>query len=141
MTRERSRVSRAGGFSLVELMVGLVIGMIAIIVVMQVFALSEGSKRTTTGGDDAQTSGAIALTSLLRDARQAGYGITDFTMIGCNMTPPAPATWTIPAMAPVTINHPSIPAGDANTDTVMVAYGNSSGSPEGDKVITQPLTT
>jgi len=72
--RQRSQASRADGFSLVELMVGMVIGMIAIIVVMQVFSLSEGSKRTTTGGDDAQMSGAVALTMLQRDIRQAGYG-------------------------------------------------------------------
>jgi len=45
---------RAAGFSLVELMIGLVIGMVAIVVMMQVFSVSEGYKRTTTGGDDAQ---------------------------------------------------------------------------------------
>jgi type IV pilus assembly protein PilW len=137
--RPASRASGVAGFSLVELMVGLVIGMIAIIVVMQVFSLSEGSKRTTTGGDDAQISGAVALTTLQRDIRQAGYGIANFAMIGCNLTPPAPATWTIPAVAPMSINPVGIPAGDANTDTLMVAYGNSGGSTEGDRVITQPV--
>jgi type IV pilus assembly protein PilW len=137
--RQRSHASTAGGFSLVELMVGMVIGMIAIVVVMQVFSLSEGSKRTTTGGDDAQMSGAVALTMLQRDIRQAGYGISNFAIIGCNVTLPAPATWTVPAMAPVTVNHPSIPAGDDNTDTLVVAYGNSAGSSEGDRVITQPV--
>ena len=42
-------------------MVGLLIGMLAVILIMQVFANSEGSKRTTTGGDDAQINGSIVL--------------------------------------------------------------------------------
>jgi type IV pilus assembly protein PilW len=46
------------GFSLVEIMVGLAIGMLAVIVILQVFALSEGRKRTTTSGGDAQSNGA-----------------------------------------------------------------------------------
>lgn len=131
-------MARQRGFSLVELMVTLVIGMIAAVVVMQVFALSEGSKRTTTGGDDAQTNGAIALMTLQRDIRQAGYGLGNFAIIGCNVALPAPATWTLAAMAPVTINHANIPGGDANTDTLLVVYGNSAGSSEGDRVISQP---
>jgi type IV pilus assembly protein PilW len=137
----RSALVAMRGISLVELMVGIVIGMIAIVVLMQVFSLSEGNKRTTTGTGDAQTNGAIALTELERDIRQAGFNIGGFAIVGCNVTPPAPATWTINSMAPVIINHPDIPAGDPNTDTVMVAYGNSSGSSEGDRVITQPAST
>lgn len=140
----RMQASKARGFSLVELMVGLVIGMIAVIVVMQVFALSEGSKRATTGGDDAQTNGAIALTMLQRDIKQAGYGLSNFAVIGCNVRLPAPATWTVAAMGPVTINPAGIapPGGqDANTDVVMVAYGNNPGSSEGDRIVSQPPAT
>ncbi len=133
----RRKAQRQAGFSLIEMMVGLVIGMIAVVVVMQVFALSEGNKRTTTGNDDAQTSGALALTALQRDIRQAGYGISDFAVIGCNVTI-LPSGWTVPAMAPVAINPAGIPAGDANTDVLMIGFGNSAGSAEGDRVITQP---
>jgi len=130
------RFIRTNGFSLIELMVGLVIGMVALLVVMQVFSLSEGSRRTTVGGDDAQTGGAIAFTSLQRDIRQAGYGINAPNLIGCSVL--LPTGWTVSALAPLTINHASIPAGDANTDTLLVAQGNSSGSPEGDRINAQP---
>jgi type IV pilus assembly protein PilW len=41
----------------------------------------------------------------------------------------------------VTINHASIPAGDANTDTLLLVYGSNSGSPEGDLVNVQPNAT
>lgn len=63
------------GFSLVELMVGLVIGLIATIVVMQTFSAFEGSKRTTTGIADAQTNGNIGLYMIQRELQFAGYGI------------------------------------------------------------------
>jgi type IV pilus assembly protein PilW len=131
------RIRRPGaGFSLVELMVGLVIGMVALLVVMQVFSVSEGFKRTTTGSSDAQVSGVIAMTTLQRDLRHAGHGISNVQLIGCNVA--LTAGWTLNAIAPVTINHASIPAGDANTDTLLVVYGNSNGSPEGDAIAAQP---
>lgn len=63
------------GFSLVELMVGLVIGLLATLVIMQVFAVFEGQKRTTTGTSDAQTSGSVALYSMQRDVQLAGFGL------------------------------------------------------------------
>ena len=51
----------AAGFSLVEVMVAMVIGLLGIIVMMQMFSVFEGQKRTTTGGDDANSSGAVSL--------------------------------------------------------------------------------
>jgi len=41
--------SRNRGFGLVEIMVGLVIGMITSLIVFQVFEVTERQKRTTTG--------------------------------------------------------------------------------------------
>src|SRR3989338_7895818 len=69
------------GFSLVEIMVGMVIGLLSTIIVMQVFATFEGQKRTTTGGSDAQTNGGVGLYTIERDIRMAGYGFADAT--GC----------------------------------------------------------
>lgn len=134
MVQARIRAQR--GFSLVELMVGIVIAMMAVAVVMQVFKVSEGRRRTTAGGDDAQTSGAVAMAMLQRDLRPAGQGITDAQLLGCTLT--VPAGHTITNLAGVTINHPDIPAGDANTDTLLVVYGSASGLPEGDRINTQP---
>jgi type IV pilus assembly protein PilW len=141
-------VRRVQGFSLVELMVGLAIGMVGVIVMMQIFSVSEGYKRTTTGGDDAQNNGAISLYGIQRDLRQAGQGTNSFnglvppgaaaSLIGCNLT--LRAGVTINANGPVTINHASIPAGDANTDTLLVFHGNSNDSPEGDRIGAQPAT-
>ena len=49
-----NKLSRHAGFSLVELMVAVVIGLIGKLVMFQVFAVSEGQKRTTASGGDGQ---------------------------------------------------------------------------------------
>lgn len=67
--------TRHGGFGLVELMVGLVIGLLTTVVIMQVFSAFEGQKRTTSGSSDTQTNGALALYSLERELMMAGYGM------------------------------------------------------------------
>lgn len=128
----------AAGFSLVEIMVGMVIGMLGLIIMMQVFSLSESQKRATTGGGDAQSSGAIALFGLQRDVRQAGFGTSDPKLVGCSVL--LRTGVTLSAFAPVTVNHAAITGQDANTDTLLVVYSNSNGSPQGDTITTQPAT-
>lgn len=135
----RIPLRRDTGFSLVEIMVGMVIGMMGLLIMMQVFSLAEEQKRTTTSGGDALSAGAIALFGLQRDVRQAGYGAADPRIVGCDLL--LRAGVTLPVMAPLTINHASIPAGDAGTDTVLVVYGNTNGSPQGDGIISQPSAT
>lgn len=66
---------RVRGLGLVELMVGMVIGMVTLLVVTQVMQSFEGQKRTSSGGNDAQTNGALALYLLDREIRMAGYGV------------------------------------------------------------------
>ncbi len=124
------------GFTLVEVMVAMVIGMIGIIIMMQVFAAAEGQKRSTTGAGDAQTSGAMALYALQRDIRQSGYGLNALNVLGCPLALGAPSSHTLSQLAPLMINPPAadVPAGDANTDTLLIAYGSSEGSPEGDAI-------
>ena len=62
------------GLSLIELMVAIVIGLIATIIIAQVFSASESYKRTTTSGSDAQQSGSFAAYSMERTLRVAGAG-------------------------------------------------------------------
>jgi type IV pilus assembly protein PilW len=73
------------GLSLIEILVGLVIGMIGIVVIFQVLAVSEDRKRTTVQGSDSQSAGSIALYSLQRDVQHGGYGFggADTKEIGC----------------------------------------------------------
>ncbi|WP_301102203.1 PilW family protein [Propionivibrio sp.] len=125
------------GFTLVEVMVAMVIGMLGMIIMLQVFSAAEGQKRVTTGEGDLQNNGALALYTLQRDVRLGGYGFNSINVFGCPITIPAPpVARTLTFLAPVIINPPvaDVPAGDANTDTLLVAYGRSGGSPEGDLI-------
>lgn len=69
------KFSSQKGFSMIELMVGLVIGLIATLIIMQTFSNFEGNKRTTTGIADAQTNGSIGLYMIQRELQFAGYGV------------------------------------------------------------------
>lgn len=71
---ETRRLPRTRGVSIVEIMIGLLIGMIGVLVIMQALSVFEGRKRTVGSGSDAQTVGAIALYAIKREAKFAGYG-------------------------------------------------------------------
>jgi type IV pilus assembly protein PilW len=71
------------GFSLVELMVGLLIAIVSSIVVFQMFSVSERQKRTTTGAADAQSNGAIAFYMIDRDVKMAGWGLEQSVTRDC----------------------------------------------------------
>lgn len=92
------------GASLIELMVGVVVALLATLVITQTLVFAEAQKRTTTSGSDAQVNGAVALYSLQRDLQAAGYGLTiSRTALGCEIRARYNATdftWTL---APVLI--------------------------------------
>jgi type IV pilus assembly protein PilW len=66
---------RERGFTLVEIMVGVVIALVAILVIYQVFAVTEGLKRNTTGAGDAQQAGLFASFALTQEIVNAGSGV------------------------------------------------------------------
>lgn len=127
------------GFSLVELMVGMVISLIGMIVIFQVFAVSENYKRTSVSGSDAQQNGAIALFSLERDIRLSGFGMNDATLLGCTVRAynenRTPTDFTF-SLLPISITQGAgnDAAGNGTaSDTISVMYGNSgTGAPSVD---------
>ncbi|HEY0064202.1 MAG TPA: prepilin-type N-terminal cleavage/methylation domain-containing protein, partial [Telluria sp.] len=74
------------GFTLIEIMVAMVIGMIAMIVIMQVFMMQEGTKRATTGGADAQANAGVSSYMLERDLKMSGWGMDAQTYGKCAST-------------------------------------------------------
>lgn len=138
-TGTRDHLPRQSGFSLIEIMVGMVIGMLGIIVMMQVFSTSEERKRTTTAGGDAQNTAAIALDLLQRDISRSGHGFSNINLLNCAIQLPNGASLPL---APVTINPAAavIPAGDANTDTLLIAYGAADDHPDGYSIFSQSGT-
>ncbi|MEO6974736.1 MAG: PilW family protein [Gallionella sp.] len=112
------------GFSLIEILVGLAIGLLATLVIMQVFTVFEGQKRTTTGSADAQTNGSIAIYSIQHELKMAGFGLlptVDASPLSC--TGFTFGATGITSISPVTITDGGTAAGAS--DSITVRYGNS----------------
>jgi type IV pilus assembly protein PilW len=80
------RVER--GFSLIELMVALTVGMVLTLAVFGVLATSEGRKRVTTNLNDLEQAGNLALYQLDQWVRSSGSGfsgtaVVDKSAYGC----------------------------------------------------------
>jgi type IV pilus assembly protein PilW len=85
MTASRPLPVAQRGVTLIELMIGMVIGLLAVLVIAQVTTVFEGRKRTITAGSDAQVNGALALQTLQRDVQASGYGTSEGGATGCRM--------------------------------------------------------
>jgi type IV pilus assembly protein PilW len=75
---------RQYGMTMVEIMVAVAIGLIGILIITQAYVTSDRFNRSTLGEGGAQTNGLLALYSVERDVRSAGYGISDLATLGCN---------------------------------------------------------
>jgi type IV pilus assembly protein PilW len=93
----------AGGFSLIEIMVGVAIGLLGVLIIMQVSSIFEGQRRTTTTGSDAQTTGAIAFYTMTRDLRRTGMGLSEPGVIGCQIRSYRNSAVATSALIPLTI--------------------------------------
>ena len=74
----------AMGFSLIELMVSIVIGLMALGFATRLVVNSESSKQAAVGGSDAMQNGVLALFSIERELAQAGWGMNDPLINGCD---------------------------------------------------------
>ncbi|WBS00778.1 PilW family protein [Pseudoduganella sp. SL102] len=72
------------GFSIVELMVAVVVGLLAVMFATRLMVNGEQSKAASVGGSDAMQNGMLALFSINTDASQAGWGLNDDLVNGCN---------------------------------------------------------
>jgi type IV pilus assembly protein PilW len=68
-------VRRRAGFSVIEILIGMAIGLIAVLLIYHVFAASEGLKRNTVAAGDAQTTGILATFLLAQELGNAGAGM------------------------------------------------------------------
>jgi type IV pilus assembly protein PilW len=123
MDKRISLRKRDLGFSLVELLVATAITLISLLIIVQVFSVYDGWKRTTTGTAQSQENGLLAAFSIERDLRSAGFGMIG---LGCStinaynaglVAPPISATGL-----PVTITQDSPAAG---TDRINILYSSS----------------
>lgn len=127
--RNVQSASRPGsrGMTLIEIMVGVAIGLIGIVAIFQAVAVWTKHSQTTSSGGDAQVAGTLALFNIERDLKQAGHGFgkAQSAVMGCPISvtdsgPPARPTFTV-GLRPVDI---AASAGGA-PDTISVLYGDS----------------
>ena len=116
----------ARGLSLVEILVGVAIGLIGIVAIFQAIAVWSKHTATTSAGGDAQVAGTLALFNIERDLKQAGHGFgrASTQVMGCDvaLTDTAPVRALNFGLRPVEI---AASAGGA-PDQISVLYGNSS---------------
>jgi type IV pilus assembly protein PilW len=126
----RSPRARQPGFSLVELMVSVVVGLLALLFATKLVVLGEKSKQVSLGGSDSMQNGMLALFSINKDAAQAGWGLNDPLIAGCNtvfsdtvgyaLATSVRAGLSVTPMAAVIIN-----SGGSGPDTLSFYAGSS----------------
>lgn len=89
----------ARGFSLIELLIALAIGLLALMFAMRIVVDSERNKSTSAGGSDAMQNGVLALFAINRDISQAGFALNDPMLVGCNLVLTDSGGYQIPQVA------------------------------------------
>jgi len=112
---ERILMRRHRGVGLIEVMISIVIAMLLVLVIYQVYEISEGQKRTITGGSDAQQNASYGLYVLGRDLAMAGNGIASSAL----------ALDDCPILRPIPVVIKK-GATDKLPDEITVLYGGSS---------------
>jgi type IV pilus assembly protein PilW len=119
-------MKRQRGFSLIEILVGIIIGMVGLLVIFKTVAIWDNHTRTTVSGGDSQVAGTLAMFNLERDIKSAGlgFGAAPASVMGCTVTGVDAVTGrnlSFP-LRPVSI---TVGAG-GGPDTITVLAGNSS---------------
>lgn len=128
---------RAGGFSIIELMVSVVIGLLALMFATRLITGGEQNKQAALGGSDAMQNGMMAMFSISSDIKQAGFGLNDPIISGCDTLmldnggagfQMAPATRGTAAITP--LSAAVIESNGLNPDRItFYTGGNPSGTP------------
>jgi type IV pilus assembly protein PilW len=131
MTARTFSPSRRGfsrGLSLIEVLVGVAIGLIGLVAIFQAVAVWTKHTQSTSSGGDAQVAGTLALFNIERDLKQAGHGFGNAKMpvMGCTVAvtdtgPPARPAFGF-GLQPVQIAASAAGA----PDQIQVLYGDSS---------------
>jgi len=128
-----ARRVQSAGFSLAEVMVAMVIGLLTMIIIMQSYASFEGQKRTTTSGSDTQENGLTAMHAIETDARMAGFGLMTPNGLACtHMNFSYNGASSVAAIAPVMIvdgDKPGVTSGLSDTITFTYSTSPTGGNP------------
>jgi type IV pilus assembly protein PilW len=113
------------GFGLIEIMVGVVIGLIAVLVIYQVYTVAEGFKRNTTAAGEAQQIGLFSTFVLGMEIGNGGAGLAAAAQDLASCPDPG---GLVPMPARFAQSFRPIPVlitdggGNANSDSFVVNY-------------------
>ncbi|WP_293777772.1 PilW family protein [uncultured Oxalicibacterium sp.] len=117
-------MKRAYGFSLVEIMIAIVIGMVTLLAVTQMMASSAAQRQSATAGADSTINAALGLYSIERDGKNAGYIIGSVrSILGCQVRAIRGGTSRNFSLLPVQIAD----GASGVPDTIQFLAGNKSG--------------
>ena len=128
------------GISLIEILVGVAIGLIGVLAIFQTVAIWDRHTQTTTSGGDAQVAGTLALFNIERDFKQSGHGFggAPLPVMGCNVNAfdnTGRGAFNFP-LRPIDIVVGALGA----ADTINVVSGNSSFFVEGQDFLSSTPT-
>lgn len=147
------------GFTIVEVMIGLALSMLSMLVIVQLFSMSDARKRATTGAAEAQQTANVSVYQLTRIVRLAGAGLTQARSLwgcpiqayrgGTQILPPSSTFASAPsAFVNVYSRYPTVraipllilpaAAPDAVSDVIVVIAGNSETGQAELQVLGQP---
>ncbi len=117
-------MSRIKGFSLIELMVGMTLGLVGLLIVTEVLVVNNTMQASISAAGESQSVGNLALYTIERDVKQAGYGFATATLLGCTFTG-TDNTRGIPLVENLVPARISAGASSDLSDQITIAYGTS----------------
>jgi len=113
--------TKLSGFSLIEMMVGLAIGLLGLLAVTQVMVTFNKNRNATTQTIESQSNGTMALYLLERDIAQAGYNMQDIR----DNCPSINWYYGGSVQTPLSGLPLKITDGGTNSDSIKVQYASS----------------
>lgn len=108
--------------SLIDVMVGMVMGLITLVVVMKSFSVFEAQKRTTTNSVESRENGLAAMRAIESDTKMAGFGlVTQGGLVCQQMNAYYNGVITTTPIAPVMITD----GGIGLPDSITLTYSTS----------------
>lgn len=113
------------GFSLLEILVGISIGVLSMMAIYQIFSTWEGRRRTVTGGAEAQMAAATGIFDLERDLKVAGFGFGHIDLVNLEKSVQVAKNGIAPFSTPIVPVLITNGAGAGASDEIRIFYGSS----------------